>query len=227
MKLDVRTLACGLAGCAVVLVTACGSSASSEPTPSDLQASMRSAVSSANSVHFDGQLTSNGVPVGVDMGVNRAGALSGTITQNGARLQVLGVNAKVYIKATPEFLKQVGAPSSACSVVCGRWIQLPPQQASQITSQLSLRNLTGAVNSAQLPKFTESGSTTVNGQPAWVMRSANGASVDVSQASPHFPLQAHAGGGQNDVITFSQWNSVPHPTAPPANQVISLNGLQK
>jgi hypothetical protein len=227
MKLNVRMLACGLASCAAVLVTACGSSSPSEPTSGDLQNSMRSAVSSADSVHFDGMLSSNGVPVGIDMGVSRAGDLSGTITQNGAKLVVLGVNGKVYIKATPEFLKQVNAPSSACAAVCGRWIQLPPQQASQITSQLSLRNLTGDVNSAKLPKLTESGSTTVNGQPAWVMRSANGASVEVSQSSPHYPLRAHAGGGQNDVITFSQWNSVPHPTAPPASQVVNLNGLQK
>jgi hypothetical protein len=231
MKLHVSIVGYALGGCAAVAISACGSSTPSastspkEPSATELQSSVRSAVSAANSVHFDGQLTNHGLPVGVNIGLDRAGDMSGTITQNGANLQVLGVNRKVYVKATPEFLKQVKAPSSACAIMCGRWVELPPQQASQITGQLNLHSLTGAVNSGKQPKLTEAGSTTVNGQPAWVMKAADGSVVDISQSSPHYPLALHAGGGKKGVFMFSQWNSVPHPTAPPASQVINLSGL--
>jgi hypothetical protein len=229
MKLDIRMLACGLAGCAAVTVavSGCGSSAPQEPSASDLQSSMRSSVASANSVHFDGNLNDNGVPVGVDMGVSRSGEMQGSITQNGAKLQVIGVDGKVYIKATPEFLKEVKAPSSACAVLCGHWVQLPPQEARQITSQLTLRNLSASVNSGQSANLTESGTTTVNGTAAYVLEAPNGATVDVRQSSPHYPLQAHAGSGNSGTVTFSQWNSVPHPTPPPASQVINLNSLHQ
>jgi hypothetical protein len=232
MKLDVRMLSCGLAGCVVVTLTASGcggyssgSSAPKEPSASDLQSSMRSSVASANSVHFNGNLSDNGVPVGVDMGVSRSGDLDGSITQNGAKLQVIGVDGKVYIKATPEFLKEVKAPADACSLICGHWVQLPPSEARPLTSQLTLQNLSDSVNSGQAAQLKESGKTTVNGTAAYVLKAPNGATVDVSQSSPHYPLQAHAGSGKTGTVTFSQWNSVPHPTPPPAKDVINLSGL--
>lgn len=228
MKLDVRMLACGLAGCVVVTVSASGCSSSSsppkEPNASDLQSSMRSSVASANSVHFNGNLSSNGVPVGVDMGVSRSGDLQGSINENGAKLQVVGVDGKVYIKATPEFLKEVKAPASACSIICGHWVQLSAAEARPLTSQLTLKNLSDSVNSSQGAPLKESGKTTVDGKAAYVLKAPNGATVYVSQSSPHYPLQAHAGSGKSDMVTFSQWNAVPHPTPPPAKDVINLNG---
>jgi hypothetical protein len=231
MKLDVRMLARGLAACAAASLAAggCGGSTSAapkEPAASDLQSSMRSSVASATSVHVNGDLSDNGVPVGVDMGVSRAGDLQGSIMQNGAKLQVVGIDGKVYIKATPEFLKEVKAPSNACSVICGHWVQLPAQEARQITSQLTLTNLSASVNSGQSAHLKESGATTVDGKAAYILKAQNGATVDVSQSSPHYPLQAHAGSGKSGTVTFSQWNSVPHPAPPPAKDVINLNGLR-
>ena len=224
-------LTCGLAGGALVTLalSGCSSGGTSgapprEPSASDLQGSMRSSVASAHSVHFDGNLTDNGVPVGVDMGVSQSGDMQGSITQNGARLQVIGLDSKVYIKATPQFLREVKAPANACAILCGHWVQLPPQEARQISSQLTLRNLSRGVNTGQNAHLTERGTTTVDGKAAYVLKASNGATVDVSQSSPHYPLQAHAGAGRTGTVTFSQWNSVPHPTPPPAGQVINVNG---
>jgi hypothetical protein len=229
MKLDIRMLA----GCAVVTLAVGGcsgsysssSSAPKEPSSSDLQSSMRSSVASANSVHFNGNLSDNGVPVGVDMGVSRSGDLQGSVTENGAKLQVIGVDGKIYIKATPEFLKEVKAPASACSLICGHWVQLPQAEARPLTSQLTLKNLSDSVNSSHGAQLKESGSTTVDGKAAYVLKAPNGATIDVSQSSPHYPLQAHAGSGKSGMVTFSQWNSVPHPAPPPAKDVINLNGV--
>jgi hypothetical protein len=229
-----RLLALGLAACAVPAVTGCSSGSSGsggsggpakEPAAAALESSMQKSVRQASSVHIDGQVVSNKLPVTVDIGVHRKGGMAGTISQNGAKFQVLGVDGKVYVKATPQFLKQVKAPSNACAIVCGRWIELSSQQASQLGSELSMQDLTGDVGSAKKAELTEEGTTTVRGQPAWVLRAADGAVVYVSSVGKPYPLEAKAGSGKNDAIYYSQWSAVSTPALPPASQVLNLSGL--
>jgi hypothetical protein len=216
----------GLVGSAAIVASGCGSSTPTEPGAAALASSAQASIRSANSVHVEGAASSNGLPVGVDLGINRAGDMNGTITENGAKFDIITVGGKVYIKATPAFLKQAGAPSSACTVVCGHWVQLPSSQAKPLTSQITISNLTGEKNSADLSKLTKAGSTTVNGQSAWVLKAPDGSTVDVSQQSAHYPLQVKSATGSQGVVRYSQWNSVPTPKAPPANQVINLSGLK-
>lgn len=225
MNYQVRLIAGCLAGCtAVAVVSACGSGTPTEPGAAALTTSMQQAVRHASSVHFDGQEPENGASVGVNMGVDRTGDLTGTVSQNGAKLQFLKVDSKVYVKATSEFLKQVKAPASSCALICGKWLELSPQEASQ-ASQLTMNNVTGDVAAPNLPKYTEDGSTTVDGQPAWVLRAANGSVIDVSSQGTPYPLRSSEADGHG-VIKYSQWNSVPHPASPPASQVINTNGLR-
>lgn len=228
MNFTARLLACGLAGGTAVAICSCGSSAPTEPGAAALATSVQNSVHDASSVHVNGAVSDRGVPVGLNLGINRAGDISGTIHENGANLNVLSANGKVFIKATPEFLKQAHAPAGACSVVCGRWVELPPKQASQLTRQLTMSSLTGEASSgsaANQQKVTEAGTTTVNGQPAWVLKSPDGSTVDVSQQSTPYPLQVKSGNAKQGALQYSQWNSVPQPKAPPANQVINLSHL--
>ncbi len=224
-----RLLAFGLSGGAAVAVCSCGSSAPTEPSAASLAASAQSAVRTASSVHIDGSVSDNGAPVGLNLGINRTGDMSGTITERGANLNVISTTGKVFVKVTPGLLKQYKAPSAVCKLVCGKWFQLPPQQARQLTSQLTMTNLTGqaGVNpGGSQPKVTKAGTGTVNGQPTWVLKGPTGAKVDVSQQSKHYPLQVQSGTGQQGMIRYSQWNSVPQPKAPPSSSVINLNDLQ-
>jgi hypothetical protein len=227
MNVKVRVLAGGLAGCAAVAVSGCGSSAPRRARRRTLASTAQHAVQQATSVHVDGKVSDNGTPVGINLGINRQGDLSGTVPENGANLDVISDGGKVYVKATPEFLKQNKAPASACSLVCGRWIQLPPAEAKQITSQLTMKNLTGGANgSSSTAKVTEAGTTTVNGKSAWVLKGADGNLVDVSSQGTPYPLRVRSGQGNQGQLLYSQWNSVPKPAVPPANQIINLNGLR-
>lgn len=227
MNVKIGLFACVLASSTAIAVASCSSSAPTEPDAAALASTAQHAVQQATSVHVDGQVTNNGVPVGINLGVDRAGNISGTIAENGANLNVISADGKVYVKATSAFLKQVKAPANACSIVCGKWIQLPPDEANQITSQLTMTNLTGgAKTSTSTAGVKEAGSTTVDGQPAWVLKGADGSTVAVSTNGTHYPLQVHGGTGRQGVLKYSQWNSVPHPAAPPSNQVINLSGLR-
>jgi len=238
MGRSARAIAAGAAACAAIVIAGCGGSgttsspstpapgATTGPSSAALLTAMAASVRQANSVHIAGQLTSNGVPISVDLNMHRNGDVSGTISQNGAPFEVLGLNGTTYIKATPAFLRAVKAPASTCAVVCGKWLKLTPSQASQLTGDLSMSSLTAPLSSGQMPKLTNTGAKTVGGQTAWGLRAANGSTLYVSSVSPHYPVAATTGGTPNEAVRYSQWNSAPKPVAPPANEVLNLNHLK-
>jgi hypothetical protein len=105
-------------------------------------------------------------------------------------------------------------------------LQLTPALASQLTGDFSMSNFTGPLTSSHLPKFTEAGTQTVGGQTAWVLRTGQGVTLEISSAGGHLPLAATTGGSTTEVITYSQWSSAPEPVPPPANDVLNLSNLK-
>ena len=243
MAIPARAAAVAAAASAAIIIAGCGGGGSptgspsppasssaagstAEPSAAALVTSMQSSVRQANSVHVSGHLTNNGIPISVNLDMHRNGDVSGTVSENGAPFQVIGLNGTIFIKATRLFLQQVKAPTSACAVVCGKWLQLTASQASQLTGDLSMSSLTGALTSGQVPKLTKDGSKAIDGQNTWALRAADGSKLYVSSASQHYPLAATTGGGPNEVVLYSRWNSAAEPVAPPANQVLNLNKLK-
>jgi hypothetical protein len=228
MKSTARLLAFGLAGSAAVAVCGCGSSSTpSEPGAASLASSAQKSVGKASSVHVVGIEPDNGLPV--DLRINSAGDLSGTIRVDGANTDVIRVDGKTYLKLTSQILQQENAPAGACAVACGKWTELSPTQASELVGPYTMTSLTGAVSvvsSASLAKATDGGSAKVHGQSAWVLKETDGGTVDVSQKSTHYPLEVNSPAGTHTVQQYSQWNSVPTPTAPPASQIINAGSLR-
>ena len=250
MGVSGRLLAAGLAGGAVLLATGCagggannnatasssaraaaggtvGSAAATRPEPAEaaLITSMQQAVRTADSVHVTGRLTNAGVPLAVNLDLRRNGDMGGTISQNGVAFEIIGVSGNVFVKATPAFLRQVKAPANACAAVCGKWIQLQAHQARQLTGDIGMASMTSRLLTTRLPKFAEAGHTTVAGQAAWVLRGTSGATLDVSSTGSPYPLAAKTATNPTQDITYSRWNAVPRPTAPPANEVLNLKGI--
>jgi hypothetical protein len=232
MAVPSRVLAAGLAACAVAAVLAYCSSGTSalirrpdaEPGLADLVRSMQSAVRGASSVRVGGQLTQNDTVLSVDLGLRRNGDMTGVIIQDGAPAQIVAVAGRIYVQATLGFLQQVQAPGGSCAAVCGRWIQLTLAEAERVTGDLSMTNFVDPLTSGQISMLTENGSTTVQGQPAWVLRAADGSTLDVSAGSQHYPLEATGGGSSPQVVRYSQWNRVPPPATPPASQLLMSGG---
>jgi hypothetical protein len=244
MGVPARAFTIGHVGCAALALAGCEASGSSgtsagsssmsgpanEPSAASLTNSMQSSVRNASGVHVSGQLSRDGVPLGVDLDVTKNGDAAGTISQRGTPLHVVAANSKIYIEVTPAFLREASMPAAACATACGKWIELTQGEASQLTGDLSMQRLLTpmmfgqASTSGHAPKVTTAGRTTVHGQPAWVLRAADGSTVAVSAASKHYPLAARSGRSPHQVVTFSQWDSVPAPQPPPASKLIQLNG---
>jgi hypothetical protein len=230
MRMRDMITACGLCAGAALAVAACGGSgssgsvAASSKTASQLVSQMRTAVRDASSVHLDGQVTSGGRPLGLDLGVRRTGGLAGTITRSGVPLRLIGTGTRVYVQATPGFLHELRASAAVCAVMCGKYVQMNGSQARSLNHSLSMGSLTGALTRAT-PKFTKAGTATVGGQPAVVLRAADGATLDVAARGKPYPLRVVAS-RTGETIRFSQWDKVPVPSAPPTGQVINLNQLK-
>jgi hypothetical protein len=235
MGVPARVVSAGLAGCAAIVIAGCGGSgstsssvspATTEPTSTALVTSMQASVRAASSVHVAGHLTNSGAPISVNLDMHRNGDVAGTVSQNGAPFQVIAVSGRIYIKATRAFLQEVKAPANACAVVCGKWLQLTPAEAKQLTGDLSMSSLTAPLTSGQVPKLTEAGRQTVDGQSAYVLRASDGSTLAVSPATQHYPLAASTSASPHEVVTYSQWNAVPKAVAPPANEVLNLSNLK-
>jgi hypothetical protein len=216
----------GLAATVAVLLAGYGSSAAAAParTPAQTVSQMKSAVNAANSVHLDGVLRSSGRAVGLDIGLIRSGEFSGTITDNGLPLTLTDTGGKLYVKATPAFLKQLRVSPALCSLMCGKYLELTAAQSDALAGNFTMRKLLASLTGS-LPKFADAGTTTVRGQQVQVLRAADGSMLDVAATGTPYPLRA-VGKGHNGQLDFTQWNGVPHPAAPPASQVINVATLR-
>jgi hypothetical protein len=220
--------ASALAGC--LLVAGCGSSNSgsnsgSKPA-SDVLPAMQSAVKAATSVHMAGSVTSGGEKININLSFARANDLAGTFGVNGASFYVLTLSGKTYIKLDQSFLKYAKVPVSACSLICGKYVELPPSSASQITGSLSMSGIAnqmfGKIPSSVTNSSAKFVPATFNGQQ--VLRfHGDGYSLDVAKSGTPYPVDISGPGGET--ITFTNWNSVTMPSAPPASLVISLSNL--
>jgi hypothetical protein len=244
----VRTARAGLAVVALAVagalaLAACGGSASGsgsasggssasassgtaapDGTASSIITRMKAAVRSASSMHMDGRLTDSGKPVGLNLSLLRSGGLNGTITQNSVPLSLIGADDKIYVKATRAFLNELHA-SSVCSLMCGKWVQMSGSQADQLTGSLSMENLTKSLTTG-LPSFKKTGMTTVGGQQAVELKSADGSTLDVAAQGKPYPLRVVAPSGSEGSVIFSQWDKVPAPKPPPSSEVINIDKLK-
>lgn len=220
---------------AAVGAAACGSAAShpaasgsrtaAPRSTSQLVTQMKSAVRDAGSMHLTGRVTTGGKSTALDLSVLRSGGLDGSITQNGVPLELIGTGGKVYIKATPAFLRELRAPSGVCSLMCGKYVQMSRAAASQLSGSLNMTSLTRAFVTG-LPHVTRSGTGAVAGQPTVVLRGADGSTLDVAAHGRPYPVRVVAPPGHHETLTFSRWNKVAAPAAPPASKVINLSQLK-
>jgi hypothetical protein len=214
-----------------VLATACGgsspSTASSTKTAAQVLPAMQKAVKTATSVHMTGSTKSGSQTITFDLSFDGARAMSGTFSEGGGSFEMVEVGGKAYLKIDAGFLKTAGAPSSACAIVCGKFVELPGNEASQMTGTLSMSSLSSQAFGKLPAGVTKDKSElfvpgTFDGQPVLTYH-GGGYTIDVSKTGTPYPVLVEDSTG--DKVVFSQWNAVPAPSSPPANQVISINKL--
>jgi hypothetical protein len=184
------------------------------------------ALRSAQSVRMTGGMVQNGNSLHLDVGFIKSGSLSGTLSGPFAGAQatfkLIIVGSKGYVFLDKQFFnalaKTHGIPASACATLCGKYVAVPASQFGNF----SLGGLTNSIFKGNNKAVPGSTVTTVNGQPAYRVGDGHGSYLYVAENGTHYPLEITKSG--TGTIFFSEWNSVPPITAPPASQVISLPG---
>ena len=201
------------------------SQSSSTKTAAEILPEVQAALKAAKSVHMTGTVTDGPQKTGFNMSFYGKTGLSGSFTEGGGGFQMLAVGGKTYIKANAAFLKVARVPGAACTAICGKYIELPGSAAGQITGSLSLSSLSrqafGKLPSASKDTSEHFVPATYHGES--VLQFRQGKSVlDVAATGTPYPVLIQSAG---DAITFSDWNSVPAPVAPPARKVLNIGQL--
>jgi hypothetical protein len=232
-----RWLAGPAAIVAVLLVAGCsgggsGTAATGDSSPASAAASagpppdaaavgkqMKSATAKATGVHILAVVTQDAAKISMNMSMTRAGDLSGTMSANRVALTMLVTQGHAYIKVSSGLLKSQHLPAASCTLICGKYLEVPTGQAKGMLNGMDMSSLLGQVSAGRL---TYVRTATVNGQPAWQMRASDGSVVYVAAQGPPYPLRLTKGPSRAD---FTQWNSVTIPPPPPASQVVDLSQL--
>lgn len=173
-----------------------------------------------------GAVTEDKETTTIDVRINGNSA-AGTLGAYGTQYYLLSLNGSIFIKLSAGFLKAERAPASLCVKICGKYVELGASSAGQITSFLSMQQLIGDVFSYKsMSEAAGSGCifspTTRDGQAVLECRQG-GYTLDV--AAHGRPYLVYWGGPHGQHLAFSEWNSVTLPSAPPANQVVSISEL--
>jgi hypothetical protein len=78
-----------------------------------------------------------------------------------------------------------------------------------------------------LPAFTRAGTRTIHGRSAQVLHGSDGSTLALAATGHPLPVEVISPPGHRGRVSFSEWNAVPDPVAPPARSVISLDKLSR
>jgi hypothetical protein len=207
-----------LAGCGS------GSTGPSEATPTvaSLVKTMRADFRHAKSLRLSGHMRVQGKPLAVDLKMRRSGDSAGQITLNGASFRIVRVGSKTYAYVSRSFFRYLRStrpiPASACALICGKYVTVPIGAVPGF-SLGSLAKMIG--KHVSVPRETPHMIvTTFEGQPAYELSHAGQAAFFAK--NDHHYLIGYRARKQGLAMSFSQWNSVPPISPPPAGKIVKI-----
>jgi len=202
-------------GLAAVLLTACGSSDNGESGKKGPQvaADAANALEKAGGAHLSGTGTQDGKPMQLDVTVVGADA-TGTVTMDGAKLDLVNVGGKLYIRASGDFWTQNGVPATAVTLLDGKWVILPADSAGEL-SQFSVKGLADELRHPSNGSIKDAVHTdTVDGKKVVVVTESDGSTLDVAATGTPYPLKIVDKGSEASTITASDFGKKTKITAP-------------
>jgi hypothetical protein len=187
-------------------------------------AKTQAAAKAATSVRMKGSMSDGGDRIVLDIKLSKAGG-QGTMSINGAAFSLIVLDRTAYLKISDKFWRaQIKAKADADAMIAlvgGRWIK----------TRLTDKDLGELAAFASKPRFFDTlfeptgtlrktAPRTVDGVSAIGLRDTDGTLwVDTATARP---VRLESG---TDGMTFTEYNQVTTPKAPPADQVIDGKAL--
>ncbi|NIK58663.1 hypothetical protein [Kribbella shirazensis] len=185
----------------------------------------QAAAKAADSVQMKGSLTDGKDRIVLDVGLGKAGG-QGSISVNGASMSVIVIGRTAYLKMSDKFwraqTKSQAEADALVGLIAGRWIK-----TSLSNKELQDFAAFGSKSEFFDTLFEPSGTLrktaprTVDGVESIGLRDPDGTLwVDTATARP-----VRLESSSTDALSFSDYNQVPAPKAPPTAQVIDGKAL--
>jgi hypothetical protein len=174
-----------------------------------------------------GTVPSGSQTEGINLSLAAPHSASGSVTVGGNTLSVVIVDGTYYVQITTGFLKLANAPSPDCGTLCGKYVELPAADTSAFAGNITIQQLFkdgfgGMPASARHNTADVFVPATYHGQPV-LKASVGGSTFVVARGAKPYVLEVSTSNG--DHVVFSEWNSVPPITAPPASEIVSPAAL--
>lgn len=224
----------GALAAAVVLLAGCGGGNHfADQSPQAIAKASASDMKDLKSLRMQGDLTTSGQKIGVDMMITTSGDCQGSISVPDGSAQIVSSGGQAYMKPDKSFWESQ-APSQAAqieSLVGDKWVVIP--SGSGLDSACDLNHLLDGIdNPTSDPSSAPSTATSdsVDGHDAVKLSSkdTNGNPVTawVATDDPHYILKLEVmQGTEPGTITFSDFDTSVTVQAPPADQTIDLSKL--
>jgi hypothetical protein len=215
------TAAAAMAALVTSAASACGSATTTtgastngleNKSPADVLEAATAALKGAKSVH----VVSTGASGNVDLRIQH-GSSTGTFTQAGAKFEFTIIGSKAYLKTGRAGLVWMGVRPADQRQDAGRWLKVPASDLTGFTVASLASQLT-TDNGPLEPKVRQA---TVEGRKVVVISWRNGATMDVANTGPAYPLRADLKGQISDRFDFTDYGAHVRITAP--SNAISLS----
>ena len=182
-------------------LTACGPAASdsakagartapAKPAADVLYKKARASALAAKSVHFKGDMTTDGQHMVLDLAGTKSGDVNGSIGMaSDGTFELRRVAGTTYLRSTQEYWKK-NAGAEAARMIGTKYIKLPADSAKDMNDLSVTGLLKSMFEDESMPTFarltTKVEAGTVNGQDAWVLSDRVGGE-DASTSAPTAP----------------------------------------
>jgi hypothetical protein len=187
-------------------------------TAYQVQSHVVSVLNGAKSVYVKGSYTWPHDKVTVNIGLLQSGQMAGLIDNDGLPMTVIDAGGKMYVKLTSAYAAYYH--HTGCTPVCGKYAIYPRSDTARMVRSIGVKWTLSTLTNMANDLFSNPIHTTFHGQPALQMMADGydpGAYIIVAATPECLPLEAVDPG--HFKMTFSKWNSVPVPVAPPKSKI--------
>jgi hypothetical protein len=211
-------------GLCAPLLASCGSSGSSgngeaAKSASQILTDAVNAAQAASSVRVSGSISDSGAPVSVDLKLLNGKGGSGSMTIQGAPVQIVDVNNTLYMNGSDAFWSKVGGGSAVVTLLHGKWLKAPATgNFSSLANLTSIHTLFSQLLNSH-GTLKKGSTSTVNGQSAVAITdSGKGGTIYVATSGKPYPVQLAKSGGSGGKVNFTEYGKTVSLSAP-ANSI--------
>jgi hypothetical protein len=201
---------------AALLLTACGGHPLDGKTGPQVATAAADALQKAGAVHVTGTVAQDGEAGKVDLQLQGKDTV-GTLTFNGAEVQLLTVDGTSYLQGAPEFWSSLGLPDKDTAQFEGRWVTVPDQQQA-VFEHFSLAGFVDQLRHPSSDVKDDVTSDEVDGDRVVILEQGDGSTLTVADEEKPYPLQVADKvadkGGTPSKLTFSRFGKKQDISAP-------------